>query len=139
MNDLKLSRKVILNLSLDWRKEKINKFERAYLLKQFLESEEVSIRSAGVLLDISKSTLEDWLLWNKIGESEYQELINQGVSHTDIYRSLRDNKQQVSFNKTALEINLDRLLNILEKPIDLNLSTVKKIGKVQNILKRLIK
>lgn len=136
---MKLSKKLIINLSLDWRKEKLDKFERAYLLREYIDSQNSSIRKVALELDIPRSTIEDWLLWNRITKPEYDELISQGVAHKDIYRSLRENKKQPVFKQSALDIQLKRLLKILDSPIKLNMETIKSIKEVQEILNKIVK
>lgn len=84
----------------------INKYERAEAIKEYMKSHNLSIRSFGEKFDIPKSTVEDWLLVLKIEKGEYKELINEGRSHTEVYRMLRDNKRIDIPKTTKVERNL---------------------------------
>ena len=55
------------------------------------------------MFGFKKSTVEDWLLWNRITEKEYEKIIKNGYSYTEIYRNLRDNKKNPSIIKKLLE------------------------------------
>lgn len=80
------------NYLMDLKKKEIDSFERAKLIKEYLESNSLSIRKLAELTGIHHNTLQDWLLWTKISEERYYQLKLIGYTETDIYRHLRDNK-----------------------------------------------
>lgn len=87
-----LKNKLVLNMMLDMRKEDIDPFERAKLIKEFMSENNIpSQREMGRRLGVPHSTINDWLRWDKITEDEYQGFKDRGMTHTDVYRVLRDN------------------------------------------------
>ena len=76
---------IVNNWLIDLRKKEVNLFERAKLIRAYLNNKELSIRSFSKEFGFPKSTIEDWLLWEKLTEKEYDKLIELGYTHTDIY------------------------------------------------------
>jgi DNA-binding transcriptional regulator YiaG len=105
----------------DLQKVDIDKFDRASIIRQYLDDNNLSIRRFAEEYGIPRSTVEDWLLWNKITEEKYNELLGQGLSHLQIYTSLRTNKSQP---KQELE-PIDFLLSKMSESVRLMIKTVK--------------
>lgn len=95
----------------DLQKKEIDRFERAKLLQAHIDSEGISQRELGRRYGISKSTVEDWLLWNNITEERYNALIREGASHTDIYRSLREDRGETKSELTTTDVLLKKLIS----------------------------
>lgn len=87
-----VSENLIYNLLLDLKKKKITKRERAELIVKYLTSTGLSQRALAVELDIPHSTIQDWLMINRISEEQYRDYLDKGLTETDIYRLLRENK-----------------------------------------------
>ena len=77
---------------LDLRKPEIHKYDRAVLIRRYIKNKQISQRELAKKLGIPKSTVEDWLLYDKLSKGEYQDLISQGFTCAEIYKRLRNNK-----------------------------------------------
>ena len=108
---MKLERSIAINLLKDWSKSDINKFERARFIETWLKKDKMSIRQLSNLSEIPKSTIESWLVYNKITESEYNKLRKIGFSELEICKSIR--KHQLK--KTKLDVDLEQFLIELRK------------------------
>lgn len=91
-----LNKKLVYNYLVDQKKKEINHFERAEIICKYLKDTKTSIRKLAEELEISKSTIEDWMLWNRFSRDEIKILQTKGYSHTEIYRLLRNNKSQTN-------------------------------------------
>lgn len=89
---METNNKLVFNFLIDLTKKDIDKFNRAVIIRQYLNDEKISIRELGRRLNVPKSTLEDWLLYNKLSKEKYDELKSNGFSTMKIYKSLRENK-----------------------------------------------
>lgn len=77
----------------DLQKPGIDKFERAKIIRSLLNDKKMSIREMAKQYDIPRSTIEDWLLYEKIDEGTYKELVDKGLTPKSIYQSLREGKR----------------------------------------------
>ncbi len=93
-NKMEVSNEIVENLFLDFQKKDINKFMRGEIIKKYILENELSGRQFAKNFNIPKSTIEDWLLWTKISKEQYNTLKESGLTHTEIYRTLRDNKDK---------------------------------------------
>lgn len=112
---------LVFNFLLDCRKKEIDKWQRAIILREYLDSHSLSQRQLAEQLGIPKSTIEDWLLWGRLTKEEYKRLKNKGLNHTQIYRLLRDNKKRPksSFvNKSVLDIEVQECIKKLKPYIN---------------------
>jgi len=71
------------------RKPKVQKEERARVIKKLLKDKAWSQRELSRQLGFKKSTVEDWLLWD---DPRVAELRKAGYSDTEIYKVLRGNR-----------------------------------------------
>jgi hypothetical protein len=85
----------------DLRKPDIDPFERAAILATFLEDKKWSVREMARQLSIPKSTLEDWLLFTRISETEYNGLRKKSHTPTQIYRELREGRESTAGRQKA--------------------------------------
>lgn len=99
-----INKKLIKNYIIDLRKHEIDKFERAKIIKEYMEDRGLSIRQFSRTFGFSKSCVEDWLLYNRITKDKYDELIKKGYKSSDIYRDLRSKK---SFEKPLSELDIE--------------------------------
>lgn len=89
-----MEKELIYNYIIDLKKKDINKFTRAKIIKQYISSEKISQREFGRRFNLPKSTVEDWLLLNKINENEYNNIKEtEGLKDTEMYKLLRNNKK----------------------------------------------
>lgn len=82
----------------DLRKPDVEKQERAVVIKKLLSDKNWSIREFSRKMGFKKSTVEDWLLWN---DPRVAELKKKGLSDTEIYKVLRNNKVTTRKKKKA--------------------------------------
>lgn len=89
---------------LDLQKKELDPFDRAATIRSYMEDNNLSGRAFAKKFGLNKSTVEDWLLWKKISEEEYENLRAAGISHTQIYRELRQRKieQEITIEQTDL-------------------------------------
>lgn len=80
----------------DLQKPDIDKFERAVIIRSLLEDKGWSIRQMASEYNIPRSTIEDWLLYEKISETEYNRLVAAGEKPKNIYKALRKEKRVVA-------------------------------------------
>jgi len=103
----------------DLKKKDFDHFERAAVIRQVLDDKGWSIRAMAREYNIPRSTIEDWLLYNRIEQEEYGRLISEGYSHTQIYHTLRNNKSNKSSRPVVSErlTDLDVYLNGLHREV----------------------
>lgn len=93
---------------LDLQKKELDPFDRAATIRSYMEDNNLSIRAFGKKFMLNKSTVEDWLLWNKIPEEKYDSLRAAGVSHTQIYRELRARKTEANLKLEETDVLISR-------------------------------
>ena len=120
-----IKNKLTHNYLLEMNKKQIDKLERAKLVKDYIESKNISVRELARQLNMPHSTLNDWIMWNNIEKNDFDKMKNNGLNDRDVYRELRNNKsdKEKKFVET-LKIDLE-----LEKSI----STLKKLAR-KNVL-----
>lgn len=138
------SKKLIFNYLTDFKKKEISHKERAQLIQQYLDNTGKSIRALARDLDMPKSTVEDWLLWNKISKEKIKSLKVEGYTHTEIYKGLRNNKTLLSdtvFERSKLDtvlVSCERSLHPFIKRGVGGEETKDLIKRLQNTLNRIL-
>lgn len=141
---MEMNKSIMLNYLIDLTKKDINKFERASLIREYLQETRMSIRALAKTINIPKSTIEDWLLYNHMDEEEYKKCLDSGLTITQIYSTLRKNKSEKIINKTKMidkqleeiSTNLNRIFHLAsdEKRTP---ETIEIIRKIKNITNRI--
>lgn len=131
----------------DLKKPDIDKFERAEIIQHILDEKDLSIRQFAKDYGFNYSTVQDWLLWNRITPKEYVELKQQGMTHTQVYRQLRNDqgfKPSKYIEKLVIDkkiINFTQYLNTFCRHND-NIAysedTLNLIDKLERSIKRTI-
>lgn len=88
---------------MDCRKPNVLKEDRARIIKSLLKDLNLSIRAMGRRINISKSTLEDWLLWD---DPRVDKMRARGATDAQIYRVLRNNRTKTKGKKKAITVAL---------------------------------
>lgn len=83
---------------LDLKKPEIDIFERAEIIRAIMEEEGLSVRQYAEKNGMAKSTVDDYLLYNRISEEEYKRQIAKGIGKETIYRNLRHKKTEPPTN-----------------------------------------
>jgi len=113
--------KLSYNFLLDMKKLKIDHFQRSKIIRNILVFNNWSIRELSKQTNISKSAIEDWLLWERIDKEKYASLISNGYNHLQIYRTLR---KQKSVPKNELNFKIKQSKNIKTEILNLNLNVI---------------
>lgn len=113
---LEISNEIIFNIIQDWKKKDIHPIDRAKLIEEYRKSLDISQRELARRMDISHSTLQDWISMGRIRKQDYDKLISTGSKVTDVYRTLRTNRLENLAGVSDLDILLDRVINRLRKP-----------------------
>ena len=121
---MEISDEIIFNIIQDWKKKDIHPVDRAMLLLEYQESLDISQRELARRLDMSHSTLQDWISTNRVSKEEYDKLLSSGSRATDIYRTLRRNRLENLAGVSDLDILLDRVINRLRKPFKVTKVTI---------------
>lgn len=125
----------------DLSKPKIDKFERAAILRNLLDYKQMSIRRFAEKYGFKRSTVEDWLLYNRITPAEYKEQIDKGLKPIEIYRSLRADKT----GDVKFSTELDEFLDVAAKQMRRYISrgtitheTRRRANELKNEINRLL-
>ncbi len=135
---------LLFNYFLDMRKKDINKRQRAELLATYLEENDKSQRELAKELGIPHSTIQDWLMINRISDEDYQKYVEQGMTDTAIYRMLRNNKKaepkdfSVLLFKEELKKAQTRFRGGISHGDSLDLEIIAEIRELINILNRVL-
>ena len=135
---------LLFNYFLDMRKKEINKRQRALLIAKYLDENKMSQRELARELGIPHSTIQDWLMINRISEEQYEQYKADGMTETDIYRMLRNNKQaqeddyDMHIVKQEIEKSTSKFKSFLKYSKQFDHETISDIKELINILKRII-
>lgn len=88
---------------IDLRKPDVEKDERAQVIKKMIADKKWSIREFSRKMGFKKSTIEDWLLWD---DPRVPALRKKGLTDTEIYKILRNNKETGTKKRKKLEAQL---------------------------------
>lgn len=108
---MKSQDKLFQNYIIDLQKKKIDKFDRAEVIQSYIKEHKLSIRGFSKRFNLAKSTVEDWLLLNKISRFDMAEYKRQGLEWTEIYRLLRASKKEELLEMSALDNKIVILTN----------------------------
>ena len=122
--------KIIFNTFLDWKKKEIDKYERAILILEYLKNNQLSQRQLAKQLGIHHNTLQDWLLYGRLTQEEFEQMKKTGLSSSEIYRILRSNK-----NKPNIEFKDLSKLDLLIEETRRNFNALLLNGTLTNNLK----
>jgi hypothetical protein len=103
---------VLLELTMvDLRKPEISPILRGRVVNNYLKSSGQTLSQAGRFLGIPKTTLHTWLMYNKIGEDKYAELVSSGLSKTQIHNIVKTPDRLHSIEKlNPYEFELEQML-----------------------------
>lgn len=97
-----ISKKLRMSYMFELRKPEIDKFERVLIIRKILDEHNWTQQDLVREIGVGKSTIRDWLLYSKISEEKYQELISKGLTPTEIYRQLQA-PNKYNLDKTIIE------------------------------------
>ena len=115
-----MNKTIFHNWIMDLKKKEHDPFERAKLIKEHLREHNISQRELGRRMDIPHSTLQDWLMWDRLSETGYKQMKDNMMTDTDIYKTLRDNKKQsveYIMSRTKLDFCLTEAIRLLQQAV----------------------
>jgi len=138
---LKLTERYVYDL----KKPELDHFERAEAIAEYLRDKRISIRSFAIGFNIPKSTVEDWLLWNRITRKEYNDFKGKGMTHLGIYKTLRDGKsvpKEEMMENTGLDFDVEsckrKLSKHLKGPFYYSSGTEYELKQLRDIINRVL-
>ena len=117
-------------------KPDIDKFERAELIKAYMERHILSMSEFCRRFNLSKGTVCGWLKWQKLGKDRYDDLIDKGHSETEITNIL---KQEDYSREKQLQSYMATIMTFInQNKLNYTPGLVKDIKELQNKLNYLI-
>lgn len=101
---------LFFNYIIDLRKKEISCFDRAKIIRRYLDSNKISIRELGRKTGIARSTIEDWLRWDNISAEDYNSMKEKGLNDTEIYRHLRLGDETKEEKVKTIDIELQKFI-----------------------------
>lgn len=101
---------ITYNYLLDLKKVTINEIDRAKLVKSFMKNNKLSVYGLATKLGVSKTTVENWLVWLEVTPKDYKLMIENGLTSKEMLPMIKKAKKSAA-GKSKLEYNqLDLLL-----------------------------
>ena len=147
MNDLCVSELRILleNVLIDCKKPDISPLLRSKLVDNYMKIHKISLSNMSRELCIPKTTLHTWLNYGKITQEKYDELLNSGLTKTQIHNIVKTPNKLRDINKKSpylfdLEDMLMRSRKIRRDtlPEELNPEMIILVKEIVNELNRLL-
>ena len=141
MNDVlsKNDINTLLELTMvDLRKPEINPLLRARVVNNYLKTSNQTLSQASRFLGIPKTTLHTWLMYNKIGEDKYAELLRGGLSKTQVHNIVKNpSKLNEVSSLNPYEYELEQLL-VKAKHLRFESRNVKLNARITQMIKDII-
>jgi len=138
---MQVDKNIVFNLILDMRKNAVDKFERTKIIKAYLRSEDISMSELGRRMGVSPSTIESWMVYDKIEKKEYNRLITQGYGDTQIFKALKSSpKNLTKYFDDRIDNDIRNCMNTLERYIPKRCKTTHTLlllADLESIIRRL--
>jgi hypothetical protein len=145
---MELNDDFVYNIFCDFKKKNIDQIEKAKLIKTYIEEKGISQREFARQFGIPHSTVQDWLLWDRVTPEQRKEMHKNGLKDYEIYDLLRNNKHMSPkevdnklVKKNELDYELEQAisnLKIFKGIIHCSKDTVNLISDLQEVLNRLL-
>jgi len=112
---------IVYNILNGFKRKGISKHAKAKFIREAMSELKLSNRKFAAEFDIPLTTLKDWLVFDKITEEEYHGYVNKGLTESEIFRTLRNTKQnevKTKLNQQAYDGDRPQI-----SPIDDDLKT----------------
>lgn len=122
--EIKITGDQAFNFLVDLKKRDLNPIDVAQLIQQYLDASKLSQRALAKQIGMPHSTLQDKLSYIKITKKEYTTLEHNGYSKKEIYRLVRDkrnetkNRIQDALNDPEINLVLKRSIAELNRCIN---------------------
>lgn len=90
---MEIDNDIVYNVLNGFKRKEIGKQAKAKFIREAMKELKLSNRKFAVEFNIPLTTLKDWLVFDKITEEDYQGYLDKGLSNTDLFRTLRNTKQ----------------------------------------------
>lgn len=127
-----ISDEMAYNLIQDFRKREIDPKERSEFIRAYMKNHNIGLKRASKILGIPKTTVHDWLMYEKVSTEKLKELEDKGHSKTQIYRALQENRVEELNEYSEFDALLRQTLLTL-KPF-MNGKTIKKTEHTNGLL-----
>lgn len=129
-------KKLKMSYILDLSKPKIDKFERARLLREYMKDNVISMRAFCKKFNFKLGTVSGWLKWGQLGKTRYDNFKKKGLSESDITQIIKKENSTIE-SQLLTQINI---LNgfIARNKFKLNKDTIECVKLLQNKLNYLL-
>ena len=135
---------LVYNFLVDLKKKDIDPIERARIIRTYCNNKQLSIRALAKELNISHSTLQDWVDYERLDRNDFIKLEKVGCNKKTIYKMLRETRGDKEELKSLINVELNtiireaeiRLKSYINNPI-FDDKTVDLIKDLKNVLNRL--
>ena len=140
----KEEKNIVHNWLLDFKKRSIDPVSRARIIKKYQTSRGMSQCALAKELDIPKSTIQDWLMWDKLDSKDYDKMKDSGYNQKMVYRSLRNHKnwnKDMIVERPAINFELEEFLKKIgryERKTKNDHETLSLINQVKDQLNRIL-
>jgi len=135
-NKMEISTKLAYNFIIDMKKKEINPIEKGQIIKEYMEQNKKGLRELSRETAIPLTTLKGWIDYAKMTIEEYEKLIKDGKTKTDIHKMVKNDKSVNS----PLDITLKETMIRLRPYIlhtEISGETQNLISELKNIIARL--
>ena len=142
--DVEAYDKLIFNLIVDQKKQRIDVFQRAELLNYYMKKNDMTQRDLALEIGVPVPTIQGWLSWKKITPEQRENLHNIGVGDEEIFRRLAGGKRvdlHLFTNNYKLNMgleNINKLIKEKETKVKHECETKELVNKLKDNLNRLL-
>jgi DNA-binding transcriptional regulator YiaG len=114
-----VSNEIVENMIIDFKKKEISSEDKSVLIKSYLKEEKISERELARRLDISHSTLHDWVSLRQKNKSR-KSLLTECVNNDDLSNIISRLRYKLSLTSVLddkIKSNLKELKKDIEKII----------------------
>lgn len=140
-----ISAKLKNNYINDLKRLEIDPKERAQIIQDIMIRQDISQREFARRFGFPHSTIQDWLLWNRVTEEDIEQMREKGLTHTDIYRTLREDRNHtgvvIAEKVLKFDIETKNYINLIKENIRLlekSTETIYLLQELRNYLSKLM-
>lgn len=132
---------LVYNFIVELKRKDVNPVDRAQIIQEYMDENKLTIKKLSIESGLPTATIHDYINFNKIDKEEYTQLLDKGVTKTEIFKALR-NSEYKRKKLTPNELNMlieettSRLKMYINNPI-FDKNTLDLIKDLRNTLNRL--
>lgn len=135
---MEVSEEIVYNTIIDWKKKELDPYDKAVLLKSYMDVRGLSQRECAVETGLSRTTIQRILVFNRLSKNEYVVKKKSGMSKEDIIQEQLNPSNFDPKLVSTFDIALDRLLNQSRKQNFFTAKTLDRVIRLQFELERII-